>query len=129
MSESPKIVFNPEGNEPIDACIPNISPIERQKRMNFGIIQLVITFAILAAMLYLGVDKFWRLPLLTAHLQTVLPCPCCASCTPHHGKVRKGQRLKRKRPDQSPGAESYFERKFSCLRHHGIGNANSIIDT
>jgi len=63
MSESPKIVFNPEGNEPIDACIPNISPIERQKRMNFGIIQLVITFAILAAMLYLGVDKFWRLPL------------------------------------------------------------------
>ncbi|HNN12504.1 MAG TPA: hypothetical protein PKL78_03030 [Anaerolineales bacterium] len=64
MSESsPKIVFNPEGNGTGDACIPNISPIERQKRLRFGIAQVVITTLILAAMLYFGVDKLWRLPL------------------------------------------------------------------
>ena len=59
----PKIVFNPDGNESADACIPNISPDERQKRMRFGILQLVITFGILAAMLAFGADKLWRLPL------------------------------------------------------------------
>lgn len=59
----PKIVFNPEGNEPADVCIANISPAERKKRMNFGIFQLAITFGIFAVMLYFGVDKLWRLPL------------------------------------------------------------------
>jgi hypothetical protein len=59
----PKIVFNPEGDSSGDACIPNISPAERKKRMNFGIFQLVIAFGIFAAMLYFGVDKLWRLPL------------------------------------------------------------------
>lgn len=62
-SPTPKIVFNPEGNGPGDACVPNISPAERKKRMNFGIIQLVITFGILAAILAFGADKLWRLPL------------------------------------------------------------------
>lgn len=60
---TPKIVFNPEGNEPANVCIPNISPAERQKRMRFGIIQLAITFTIFAAMLYFGADKLWRLSL------------------------------------------------------------------
>jgi len=64
FSDSPqKIIFNPEGNEPADVCIPNISPAERKKRMDFGILQLVITFGILAIMLLFGVDKLWRLPL------------------------------------------------------------------
>ena len=64
MTESsPKIVFNPEGNGPGDACVPNISPAERKKRMDFGILQLVITFGIFAIMLVFGVDKLWRLPL------------------------------------------------------------------
>lgn len=64
FSDSPqKITLNPEGNEPADVCIPNISPAERKKRMNFGILQLVITFIILAAMLAFGADKLWRLPL------------------------------------------------------------------
>ncbi|MEY2817827.1 MAG: hypothetical protein ACKOBL_08265 [Chloroflexota bacterium] len=64
MSDSaPKIIFNPDGNGEGDACIPNISPAERKKRMDFGILQLVITFGILAAMLYFGADKLWRLPL------------------------------------------------------------------
>lgn len=60
---TPKIVFNPEGNESAEVCIANISPAERKKRMNFGIFQLMITFGILAVMLYFGVDKLWRLPL------------------------------------------------------------------
>ncbi|MBI2331141.1 MAG: hypothetical protein HYU84_03035 [Chloroflexi bacterium] len=64
FSDSPKkVTFNPEGNESADACIPNISPAERQKRMRFGIIQLAITFIILAVLLLLGADKLWRLPL------------------------------------------------------------------
>jgi hypothetical protein len=64
FSDSPqKITFNPEGNEPADVCIANISPAERKKRMDFGILQLVITFIILAAMLAFGADKLWRLPL------------------------------------------------------------------
>lgn len=64
MSEpAPKIVFNPDGNGTGDACIPNISPAERQKRMNFGILQLFIAFGILTALLVFGVDKLWRLPL------------------------------------------------------------------
>lgn len=58
-----KITFNPEGNEPADVCVANISPKERQKRMRFGIIQLVITFIIFAVMLYFDADKLWRLPL------------------------------------------------------------------
>lgn len=64
MSEpTSKIVFNPEGSGTGDACIPNISPAERKKRMNFGILQLAITFGILAVMLIFGADKLWRLPL------------------------------------------------------------------
>ncbi len=60
---TPKIIFNPEGDSTGDICIPNISPAERKKRMNFGIFQLVITFGIFATMLTFGVDKLWRLPL------------------------------------------------------------------
>ena len=64
MSEpTPKIIFNPDGEGTGDACIPNISPAERKKRMDFGILQLVIAFGVFAAMLYFGADKLWRLPL------------------------------------------------------------------
>ena len=64
MSEpTSKIVFNPEGSGTGDACIPNISPIERKKRLRFGVVQVVVTTLILAAMLAFGVDKLWRLPL------------------------------------------------------------------
>ena len=45
-------------------CIPNISPAERQKRLNFGIRQFIFTLVILAVMIVLGVNHFWRLPLL-----------------------------------------------------------------
>ena len=45
------------------ACIPNISARERQKRLAAGVIQFVITLAILAALLASGADRWWRLPL------------------------------------------------------------------
>ena len=64
FSDSPqKITFNPEGNEPAEVCIANISPTERRKRLNFAIVQFVIAVAILAALLIFGADKLWRLPL------------------------------------------------------------------
>ncbi len=47
-----------------EVCIANISPAERQKRLKFGIQQLVITLVILGVMLVLGLNHFWRLPLL-----------------------------------------------------------------
>ena len=47
-----------------EVCIANISPLERQKRLRFGITQFVITLIILGAMLAFGVDRLWRLPLL-----------------------------------------------------------------
>jgi len=47
-----------------EVCIANISPLERQKRMRFGIQQFVVTLVILGIMLALDVNHFWRLPLL-----------------------------------------------------------------
>ena len=51
-----------EGGE--EVCIANISPLERQKRLRFGITQFAITLIILGGMLAFGVDRLWRLPLL-----------------------------------------------------------------
>ncbi len=45
-------------------CIANISPRERQRRLIGGILLLIITLAILATLIALGVDRWWRLPLL-----------------------------------------------------------------
>ena len=47
-----------------DVCIPNISPAERQKRISFGIRQSVFTLMVLVVMIVLGLNHFWRLPLL-----------------------------------------------------------------
>ena len=44
-------------------CIANISPRERRKRLIGGIVQFVITLAILATLLATGADRLWRLPL------------------------------------------------------------------
>lgn len=60
---TPKITLNPDGNEPADVCIANISPRERRKRMQFGMMQIVFGLVILAALILLGADKAWRLPL------------------------------------------------------------------
>jgi hypothetical protein len=55
---------NPQEEEIGEVCIANISPAERQKRLKFGIQQFVVTIVILGAMMALGVNHFWRLPLL-----------------------------------------------------------------
>jgi hypothetical protein len=45
-------------------CIANISPLERQKRLRFGITQFIISLVVLSALIVFGVDRLWRLPLL-----------------------------------------------------------------
>lgn len=47
-----------------EACIANISPLERQKRLRFGIWQFIFTLAILGIMIVLGLNPLWRLSLL-----------------------------------------------------------------
>ena len=47
-----------------EVCIANISPLERQKRLRFGIQQFIITLIILAVLIALHVNPLWRLPLL-----------------------------------------------------------------
>jgi len=47
-----------------EVCIANISPLERQKRLRFGMIQFAVTLVILGALIAFGVNHFWRLPLL-----------------------------------------------------------------
>lgn len=50
-----------EGGE---VCISSISPLERQKRLRFGVNQFIITLAILGLLITFGADRLWRLPLL-----------------------------------------------------------------
>jgi hypothetical protein len=53
-----------EGEEgSYDVCIANISPKERRKRLNFGIMQFAVGFVLLAVLLSTGADKAWRLSL------------------------------------------------------------------
>ena len=47
-----------------EVCIPNISTGERHKRLTAGVIQFVISLAILAALIATGADRGWRLTLL-----------------------------------------------------------------
>ena len=58
------ITPNDTEQNPRDACIANISPRERFKRLMGGIIPFVFAFAILAWQLSGDVDRLWRLPLL-----------------------------------------------------------------
>lgn len=53
-----------EQEEVGEVCIANISPLERQKRLRFGIQQFVVTIAILAVLIALHVNPLWRLSLL-----------------------------------------------------------------
>lgn len=47
-----------------EVCIANISPLERQKRLRFGITQFVISLVVLGVLIAFGADRLWRLPLL-----------------------------------------------------------------
>jgi hypothetical protein len=49
------------GNE---ICIPNISEVERRKRLAAGVIQFLFGLGILAALMVFGVSRWWRLVLL-----------------------------------------------------------------
>ena len=46
-----------------DACTPNISPAERRKRLLGGLMSLLISLAILAALMLTGASRWWRLAL------------------------------------------------------------------
>ena len=47
-----------------EVCIANISPLERKKRLAFGIRQLITTLVILVVLILLHVNPLWRLSLL-----------------------------------------------------------------
>ena len=64
-----------EGEEgSYDVCIANISPKERKKRLNFGIMQFVFGFVVLAFLLLAGADKGWRLPLFVVFASAAVSC-------------------------------------------------------
>ena len=47
-----------------EVCIANISPLERKKRLVYGIRQFIFTLVILGVLIVLQVNPLWRLPLL-----------------------------------------------------------------
>ena len=56
---------SPQGNEELgEVCIANISPLERKKRLRFGIQQFIVTLLILGVLIALHVNPLWRLSLL-----------------------------------------------------------------
>ena len=64
------VLFSSTMNEPDrqesefeDACIPNINPIERKRRLQFGMYQLIASLVVLVALVLLNVNPLWRLPL------------------------------------------------------------------
>jgi hypothetical protein len=50
--------------EKAEVCIANINPLERQKRLWFGIQQFIITLVILGILIAFHLSPLWRLPLL-----------------------------------------------------------------
>jgi predicted CDP-diglyceride synthetase/phosphatidate cytidylyltransferase len=53
-----------------EACIANISPRERLKRLMGGVIPFVIALAILTWLISINANRFWRLPLLILFMGT-----------------------------------------------------------
>lgn len=45
-------------------CIANISPLERRKRLRFGVTQFAISLVVLVLLIVFGANHLWRLPLL-----------------------------------------------------------------
>ncbi len=56
--------LSPPDEEGGEFCISNISPLERQKRLRFGVNQFIGTLVILGLLIAFGADRLWRLPLL-----------------------------------------------------------------
>lgn len=61
LSETP--TGGDEGEGASSACIANISPRERLRRLISGVIPFVIALAILAWQISANADRLWRLPL------------------------------------------------------------------
>jgi hypothetical protein len=57
-----------------DVCIANISPKERRMRLNYGIVQFVFGFVVLAVLLAVGADKAWRLSLFVMFASAAVSC-------------------------------------------------------
>jgi len=58
--------FNPsshEDEESSEVCIPNISPKERKKRVQFAVQYFLFTLVVLGTLLAFHVNPLWRLPL------------------------------------------------------------------
>jgi len=53
----------PDDNTDDEACIANISPRERMKRLIGGVIPFVLALAILSWQISANIDRLWRLPL------------------------------------------------------------------
>lgn len=53
-------------------CIPNIGPRERRKRMLFGLLALVLSLTLLAALVALDAGRWWRLGLFVPLLLSML---------------------------------------------------------
>lgn len=64
FSELQRDDLSKEDKDVGEVCIANISPLERQKRLTFGILQLISTLIILGILIVLHVNPLWRLPLL-----------------------------------------------------------------
>jgi hypothetical protein len=45
------------------ACTPNISPVERRKRLASGVVALAIALVILTILMVLDASRWWRLAL------------------------------------------------------------------
>jgi hypothetical protein len=52
-----------DGSVTHEQCIPNISPAERRKRLMGGVVTLVLSLAVLAALIAVGADRWWRMAL------------------------------------------------------------------
>ena len=58
--------FNPSSNEDQgvgEVCIPNISPQERKKRVQFATRYFLFTLVLLGMLIAFDVNPLWRLPL------------------------------------------------------------------
>lgn len=55
--------LTPNDHDDGEACVPNISPRERLKRLIGGVIPFVLALGILTWQISTDVDRLWRLPL------------------------------------------------------------------
>ena len=57
-----------------EVCIANISPLERRKRLVFGIQQFIFTLAALVVLMIAGADPLWRVMLFFLFSAATVSC-------------------------------------------------------